>query len=271
LTTFSSHESAKASHYDHSAEDYDVFNEENSKQTNQTVESILEKYHVKTVLDLTCGTGSQVFWLNKRGYEVTGSDINGNMLKVARRKAAAEALDIPFHEGDMRTSHLGQFDAVITIYHAIGHLSKDDLETAMVNIHKNLKAGGIYIFDIFNLNYLLEGHNIAKLTMDQTEVNGNIKSRDIQYSTINENGVLASFTTTFIQEGASLPRRLMCSQTMQVYHVKQLEEMLQRSGFEPLEPCAIDGTEFSETQSERIVMVARSFQMSWPPKNRTLA
>lgn len=179
------------------------------------------------------------------------------MLKVAKRKAAAEELEIPFHEGDMRTSHFGQFDAVITIYHAIGHLSKADFEKAMVNIHKNLKVGGIYIFDIFNLSYLLEGNNIAKLTIDQTEVNGNIKSRDIQYSTINENGVLASFTTTFIQEGASAPRRLMCSQTMQVYNVKQLEEMLQSSGFAPLGPCAIDGTEFAETQSERIMMVAR--------------
>lgn len=257
MTNFSSHESAKASHYDHSAEDYDVFNEENSKRTNQTVESILEKHHVKTVLDLTCGTGSQVFWLNKRGYEVTGSDINGNMLKVAKRKAAAEELEIPFYEGDMRTSHFGQFDAVITIYHAIGHLSKDDFEKAMVNIHRNLKADGIYVFDIFNLSYLLEGHNISKLTIDQTAVNGNIKSRDIQYSTINLNGVLASFTVTFLQEGASAPRRLMCSQTMQVYNVKQLEEMLHRSGFEPLGPCAIDCTEFSETQSERIVMVAK--------------
>lgn len=257
MITFSSHESAKASHYDHSAEDYDLFNEENSKITNQTVEAILEKYGARVVLDLTCGTGSQVFWLHQRGYEVTGSDINGNMLKVAKRKAAANGLDIPFHEGDMRTSQLGQFDAVITIYHAIGHLSKNDFETTMVNVHHNLKAGGIYIFDIFNLNYLLDGTNIAKLTLDQTQVNGPIKSRDIQYSTIDQNGVLASFTTTFIQEEASPPRRLMCSQTMQVYNAKQLEEMLERNGFESIGPCAIDGTEFSDTQSERIVMVAR--------------
>ena len=257
MITFSSHESSKASHYDHSAEDYDAFNEENSKQTNQTVENILKKYSVKTVLDLTCGTGSQVFWLHKKGYEVTGSDINRNMLKVAKRKAEAEDLDIPFHEGDMRTSQYGQFDAVITIYHAIGHLSKDDFEKAMANIHKNLKAGGIYIFDIFNLSYLMEGHNISKLTLDQKAIHGNVQSRDIQYSTINANGVLASFTTTFIQEGSCAPRRLMCSQTMQVYNVNQLQDMLQRNGFEVLGACAIDGSEFSETQSERIVMIAR--------------
>lgn len=257
MITYSSHQTAQASHYDHSAEDYDFFNEEKSAVTNQTVESILKKHQVKTVLDLTCGTGSQVFWLHKRGYEVTGSDINANMLKVAKRKAAVEELDIPFHQGDMRTSHFGEFDAVITIYHAVGHLSKDDFEMAMVNVHKNLKAGGVYVFDIFNLNYLMDGHNISKLTLDQSAVNGTIKSRDIQYSTINEDGVLASYTTTFIQEGNSRPRRLMCSQTMQVYSVNQLEEMLQRNGFESLGPCAIDGSPFSDVGSERIVMVAR--------------
>lgn len=68
-----SHTTAKASHYNKESEHYDKFNEENSKLINHTIENILKKYNVKTVLDLTCGTGSQVFWLTKCGYEVTGS------------------------------------------------------------------------------------------------------------------------------------------------------------------------------------------------------
>ena len=52
------HQSAKETHYDKGAEKYDTFNEENSKTINATIETILGKYGVKTVLDLTCGTGS---------------------------------------------------------------------------------------------------------------------------------------------------------------------------------------------------------------------
>ncbi len=54
------HQSAKASHYDKEAESYDAFNDEASIATNEVVENILKKYKIKSVLDLTCGTGSQV-------------------------------------------------------------------------------------------------------------------------------------------------------------------------------------------------------------------
>ena len=46
------HYSAKPSHYDKEAGHYDAFNEENSKLVNRILESMLNKYGVKTVLDL---------------------------------------------------------------------------------------------------------------------------------------------------------------------------------------------------------------------------
>ena len=81
------HHSAKPSHYNKEAKHYDKFNEINLTLINHTIEKILKKYKVKSVFDLTCGTGSQVFWLAKRGYEVVGSDINLKMLKIAKNKA----------------------------------------------------------------------------------------------------------------------------------------------------------------------------------------
>lgn len=110
------HLSAKAPHYDKEAKTYDLFNENNSIQINQTIEKILRKYKVKTVLDLTCGTGSQVFWLAKCGYTIVGSDININMLKIAKAKSKKEKLQLKFIKSDMRTALLGQFDSIITIF-----------------------------------------------------------------------------------------------------------------------------------------------------------
>lgn len=80
------HKSAKPSHYNQESEHYDDFNEENSKLINKTVENILKKQRIKTVLDLTCGTGSQVFWLTQCGFKVTGTDINSQMLKIAKKR-----------------------------------------------------------------------------------------------------------------------------------------------------------------------------------------
>ncbi len=143
------HTSAKPSHYDESAEVYDIFNEKKSYLINQTIKNILKKHHVKTVLDLTCGTGSQVLHLAKNGYKVTGSDISEKMLQIAREKALQENLNVQFIKGDMRTIQAGQFDAAITIFNAVGHLTKSDFENALQNIRNNLKYGDyIYLINL---------------------------------------------------------------------------------------------------------------------------
>lgn len=252
-----SHKSAKSSHYNEDAEHYDAFNEENSKTINTLITKILKKHNAKTVLDMTCGTGSQVFWLKKRGFEVVGSDINSNMLKIAKNKARKEKLELAFHKGDMRKIKVGKFDAVLTIFNAVGHLTKSDFEKAMRNIHANLKDGGIYIFDIFNLRYLMKDDHITHLTIDWLKSNGKAKAREIQYSTIDEDGILSSFTTSIEQTRSTKPKISKSAQTLQVYSAKQLREMLQRNGFKVLSQCGIDSSKFSEDKTERIVTIAK--------------
>jgi ubiquinone/menaquinone biosynthesis C-methylase UbiE len=251
------HSSARPSHYNKEAESYDAFNEASSKQVNQLIETILKKHRVKTVLDLTCGTGSQVFWLTKCGYEAVGADINSKMLKVASSKAKKEKLALKFLKGDMRTIQVGKFDAAITIFNAVGHLTKLDFEEAMRNIASNLKDGGLYIFDINNLSFLMHGNNITTLTIDWQETVEDTKVREIQYSTINEDGILASFDTYYKQKGSDNPKISRASQTLQVYTVKQLTQMLERNGFKIVDIYGTDGSKFVESKTERILMIAK--------------
>ncbi len=251
-----SHTSAKPSHYTKEASTYDAFNEKNSAEINQLIEKILKQHRVKTVLDLTCGTGSQVFWLSKRGYHVVGSDINAKMLALAKEKAQKQKRDIEFIKGDMRTLKAGQFDAAITIFNAIGHLTKQDFEKAIQNIYANLNNRGLYIFDIFNLNYLLKDDNITKLTMDLQKNSGNTLAREIQYSTISTDGVLASYDIYISQVGNEAPKTSKAMQTLQVYSANQLKEMLHKNGFKVARQCKVDGSRLSEYKTERIVTVA---------------
>lgn len=253
------HQSAESSHYDEEAENYDAFNEENSALINQIIETMLKEHGVQTVADFTCGTGSQVFWLTQRGYEVVGSDINARMLKIAQEKARAQNLKIRFIQGDMRNVALGTtFGAAITMFNAVGHLTKLDFEIAMRNIRKNLKPGSLYIFDIFNLNYLLHANNITKLTIDWQRITGATKIRDIQYSTIDEDGILASYTTSCAQMPGEPPKISKSFQTLQVYTAMQLREMLEKNGFSVINQCNIDGSKLIETESERILTIAKA-------------
>ena len=254
-----SHESAKPSHYNKESKYYDslIHHEKKSAVINRYLAELFSKNNVETVLDLTCGTGSQVFWLIKKGFNVIGSDINYKMLKIAKEKAENKGLRIKFIKGDMRTTKPGQFDAVITIFNAVGHLTKKDFEKAMQNINANLKPGGLYVFDIFNLNYLLKSDNITKLTIDNQIKTDDAIFREIQYSTISSDGVLMSYDIYHEKKGNSKPKISQAFQTLQVYSKTQLRDMLKKNGFKIIKQCDIDGGRFYDTKTERILTIAK--------------
>ena len=86
---------------------------------------------------------------------------------------------------------------------------------------------------------------------------GNTTHREIQYSTINEEGVLASYDIYHEQQSSRAPEISTAFQTLQIYRANQLKEMLEKAGFEVLKQCEIDGSPFSDRKSERILTVAK--------------
>lgn len=253
------HTTAKASYYNTRAKYYDEFNENSSKATNTILEKILREHNVSTVLDLTCGTGSQVFWLLDAGFKVVGSDINTNMLKIAKQKAKKKNAKVKFLTGDCRNINVGQFDAAITIFNAIGHLTREDFQKTTQNINNNLKPGGLYIFDIFNLDCLKHKDNIAKLTIDCLTVVNGIKVREIQFSTITDDGILASYSTYVHQEVHAQPTKIVkgYGNTIQCYTAHELKTILKQSGFLVLKQKGMNEEELLPYQTERILTVAQ--------------
>ncbi|MDD4531263.1 MAG: class I SAM-dependent methyltransferase, partial [Candidatus Pacebacteria bacterium] len=208
----------------------------------------------KKVLDLSCGTGSQVFYLAKRGYKVTGVDISPGMLKIAKKLAKDGKIKVRILKGDMCVSKIGKFDAVVTIFNAVGHLTKKGFEKAMVNIRSNLKDGGLYIFDIFNLDY----DKNKKMEMDLTRNFGNIKIRKVQHCRLDRKaGILWCNDRFIVQEGRSKPETFKGRFPLQIYTSEEVKEMLSRNGFEVLGQYGIDGSEFSKKGTERIMTIAK--------------
>lgn len=251
------HKSADEFHYDQESESYDLFNTNNTLIINSVIERILLKHKIQSVLDITCGTGLQLFYLLDKGFKVEGLDINQKMLTIAKEKAQAKHIDIQLIKGDIRTSKVGKFDAVISIFNAIGHLTKEDFIKAIGNIADNLNDNGLYIFDIFNLNYLLYKDNITKLTIDWQKKEGDTVFREIQYSTINKEGILASYDIYHKEKKDDQPEIMTAFQTLQVYSSYQLKEILDKNGFDVIELFDINGEKFNDVQSERILAVAK--------------
>lgn len=71
----------------------------------------------RRVLDVGTGTGRAALALARQGAEVVGVDASGEMLAVARRRAADEGLAVTFDRGDVQALSFAdrQFDAVVCL------------------------------------------------------------------------------------------------------------------------------------------------------------
>ncbi len=245
--------------YQQMPEYFDAHNvSEETDAKNAVIERLLKEQNVNTVLDMTCGTGSQVFYLTERGYKVTGSDFSPALLEQARKTAKAQNLDITFIDGDMRNLHVGKFDAVITMFNAIGHVLKADFIKTLRNIHGNLNDGGIYIFDIFNLGAITDDI-IDSFTMDIHTTKNGAKIRNQQHSEVDrENRLLTSHDHYAIMKDGQDPETYTNSFSLQIYTADELKEMLAKNAFEILHQYDLYGNEFMEDKSLNILTVART-------------
>lgn len=243
---------------------------------NAVIEKLLNTYKVSTVLDLTCGTGSQVFYLKESGYKVIGADFSPDLLKIARERASREKKDLTFIDGDMRTLKVGTFDAVITIFNAIGHVTKADFEKTLGNIHSNLADGGLYIFDIFNLAAMTDAV-VADLAYVSHKKVGDTQVLFAQCSTIDKvEGILTSYDDFLIQKKVQAPERFNNGFSLQIYTPDELRTLLEKKGFETLghydmrggNIYARDNTKYAHSGQKEIVLHSRLYQGFFHEKSR---
>ncbi len=99
-----------------------------------------------TILDVSCGVGTQALGLARRGFRVTGSDLSPAAIARAEAEARRRGLAIEFSVCDMRALHvhLGrQFDVVVSADNSITHLLTDvDLALALRQMYQCTRPGG---------------------------------------------------------------------------------------------------------------------------------
>jgi len=231
-------------------------------EKNRAIEQLLKKYSVKSVLDLACGTGAQVLHLATLGYDVTGADFSPGLVEIAKDKVKKLNINAALIDGDMRELQAGVFDAVITIDNAIGHLIESDFVVALNNISNNLKQGGIYIFDILNLDAMtddvVEADN-NRMTDERTMADGAIICNQ-RHSTIDrDNGYFISDNNITIQkDGKENKIKNQC--TLKIYTMNELQKLLVQNGFEVMEQFKVDAYTFKKDDSGySILTVARKY------------
>lgn len=233
-------------------------NQYHTNEKNNAIEKVLRRYKCKKVLDMACGTGAQVFYLLSLGYQVIGADFSPGLLQIAREKALKQNIAADFIDGDMRNLQVGEFDAVITIDNAIGHLVKNDFNDAVTNIYKNLKSGGIYVFDILNLDAMTDDiiQADSETMSSESITNDGTIIRNVRHSTIDRNnGILTSDETINIQKNDEC-RQIKNKCSLQIYSMKELDELLTKHGFQVLEQRKINAYSFHPDDNGYSILTA---------------
>ena len=155
--------------YDELADDYHLifvnWHEAISRQGELLHKLIQSKLNLSctnntTILDCSCGIGTQAIGLAKYGYKVTATDISAESVKRAAKEAARYGVNINFGVVDFRSLNQevsGLFNIVLSADNAIPHLLTDEeLDKAFHNIHKKLLQKGLLILTIRDYDALVK-------------------------------------------------------------------------------------------------------------------
>ena len=113
------------------------------------------------LLEFGCGTGGFANKLQVMGFNVTGIDSSSKMIEVAKK---AHGNSIDFKIGDSTiVPRLGKFD-VITSVMALQFI--ENIDETIKDLSQSLNPRGIFVFAVFNPNYVVDGIKSKKVFMD---------------------------------------------------------------------------------------------------------
>ena len=105
-----------------------------------------------SVLDCSCGIGTQAIGLARLGYTVHATDLSPAQVERAKKEAASFGVLITFGVADFRvldTQVAGTFDIVLSCDNSLPHLlTDDDLRQALHSMRAKLRRGGLLLVSI---------------------------------------------------------------------------------------------------------------------------
>lgn len=109
-----------------------------------------------SVVDLGCGTGSLLVELIRRGYDVTGVDLSGEMLMVAADKCAGlEQMPLLLQQDMSRLTLLRPVDAVVCCLDSLNYVTRPEaVRRTFRRVWDSLRPGGLFLFDIRTPSFL---------------------------------------------------------------------------------------------------------------------
>jgi SAM-dependent methyltransferase len=220
------------------------------EEAERAVGLVLEHAHMAEgarVLDIACGAGRHLSALRDRGVRPVGLDLSATLLRVGRR----DHPDIPAVRGDMRCLPFddGSFDLVTSFFTSFGYFPEmaEDRQV-LEEARRVLAPGGRFAFDFLNARRV----RALLQPRDEREMEGR---RVVQTRRLVEDDQVVEKRIE-IHEGSGAPD--VFYERVRLYSPEELEVMLERGGFIPLQRFGdYDGAPL-EDDSPRVILLGRA-------------
>ncbi|MBV7261384.1 class I SAM-dependent methyltransferase [Photobacterium sp. WH24] len=138
--------------------------DENTEVWRQFYEKALARAHLKrtefaaklnesnlaVAVDCGCGTGSDIEYLEKQGYQVYGFDINPESVAICRDRFAAKAL-VEISQSSFEVYDYPRSGLVIA-NSSLFFAEPSNFQSTWENIESSLEAGGVFAGDFMGIN-----------------------------------------------------------------------------------------------------------------------
>lgn len=188
----------------------------------------------KSLLDTSCGIGTQALGLSQKGYAVTGSDISVRAVERARREAEKRSLSIAFGVTDVRQcdeAHSSQFDVVLSADNSIPHLLTDrDIRTAFQAMFRCTRPGGLVVITVRDY----ESEDRTPVQLRPYGVRQTPEGRVIVFQLweFEQNPDFYDVSMYFVVEPSAGPRRVIASRSRYyAVSIMKLSDLLKEAGF----------------------------------------
>ena len=137
---------------------YDIIFDVDTETEASFLEAVYDRY-VKTrgrrMLEPACGSGRLVAAMTRRGFNVTGFDLNQEMLRFARRRLREKHLQARLVEARLESfSFAAKFDIAHCLVSTFKYLlSEKAARSHLQRIANALKPGGVYVLGLHLTDY----------------------------------------------------------------------------------------------------------------------
>jgi len=211
--------------------------------------SLLNLDGTENILDAPSGTARHVTEFSKRGYTITGIDINPELLKIGKSLPQNKKIKLIRRNLNNLTPFKRKFDVTLNLFTSIGYFETDKKNEAVIKqLFNTLKPGGRLVVDTINGARLLNNFSPRSWVENKNFIMGEVRNYDKK---TRYNEAIQFFVD--LKDGSvdSHYHRI------RIYRATELVRILKKCGAKTVKTYSdFKGTPFNAKESMRMVLVA---------------